>query len=1196
VPCSARRPDPLGARHSLCLARVGLVACFALVVAGTRAVEPPSRTVAAAQPEPPRAPAPATPTIHSLDDLKKLPPGAVIVVCPDLKEGLRRVPTGVLLTPDEYQKLLDQAAQLRAATNPDKPAVPSVCRLTGQVKDNLVLLKVQFEFPTSRPNTTVALGCTQGKGKAIALDGKTPLCQFSTEDGYVIQVEKPGDHQVTLELEVGLVGKGAERGFDLDLPRSPITSLDLDLGDPAVKEVHLTLPAKDARPTTVALAARPADGQNRVSGLLGALGRLDLAWKRPAPPPGGPPLLAAEGHVVVRLAPTGVLTEMTFHLKALRGQTSQWRFLLPPGTRLLTPRLPDERVASFEAPDPKNNPWLHILRLKASASDPLAVDFQLNQPRAGTAFAVGPFAVLGALPHTGTLLVTAPADMRLTFQPRGEPQVALAPRALADEDRRKEPQAVAAFTYRTLLPVEARGPKVPPPPPFLLLDVETVKEACATKTVHRLQLTDRGWKVTTDLDVRPLHAGGVDRLEVQVPPGYEEVHRSGPARPGQHVELDAASGTALVTLSPKKTEPFHVTLEALYLLPGGEGPAARPAGRGSSSIPLPVPRQTRDLGAEVSVSVPRDIELEPPRPPDPSWERLHPGQSEYTWTAEHTPERVTVAWRVNRPEVTADCVADVTLTGGQVQVRERLVFPTPTPDRALLWVPEKLVPDRVRLEGDRARVLAGEDAALPKKTGYRPWLVQPAAPPAPDHPLVVLYSFALDEPEGPARRFALPLILPESASRVETVIHLWTEPGARPVLVGAGSWEEIDEVGDRDVLPALSLRGRRPDQPPVLRVSEPPVAPPAAVLVERALVQVRVAEGGSQSYRVRLLLNHVYAPHLDVQLPAAVARLNFKAFLLGDGRGEEEATWQAVDDSSSAAEAGRVVRLPIPSAFARQPLVLDLTCELPAGRAPDSGPLLTTLVPPALRGDVGRFPVRYQVRLPAGWVPLMPEDGLGTEQRWGWRGWLLGPLPSQSSSDLERWLFGGFEARFGRATGPGSDAASQVDDADPATLVCARSSLAAVRLVHFPLPVWLAVCSLTVLAVAFLLYVLALAVRRPAAEGAAAAVGWLPRALFWPLAGGLGFAVVLAALFWPGVLGPVLYGAEPGALVLAAVLAAQWGWQQRYRRQVVFLPGFTRVKQGSSLVRNGSSNPASRPRGEPSTVDAPPPGSSNAGE
>jgi hypothetical protein len=93
----------------------------------------------------------------------------------------------------------------------------------------------------------------------------------------------------------------------------------------------------------------------------------------------------------------------------------------------------------------------------------------------------------------------------------------------------------------------------------------------------------------------------------------------------------------------------------------------------------------------------------------------------------------------------------------------------------------------------------------------------------------------------------------------------------------------------------------------------------------------------------------------------------------------------------------------------------------------------------------------------------------------------------------------------------------------------------------------------------------------------------------------LGLVVVVATLLWPGVLGQVLYGAEPGAAVLLFVLGAQWTLHQRYRRQVVFLPGFKRMKPGSSLGRAGSSSTPARPAapvqragGEPSTVDGPP--------
>ena len=67
----------------------------------------------------------------------------------------------------------------------------------------------------------------------------------------------------------------------------------------------------------------------------------------------------------------------------------------------------------------------------------------------------------------------------------------------------------------------------------------------------------------------------------------------------------------------------------------------------------------------------------------------------------------------------------------------------------------------------------------------------------------------------------------------------------------------------------------------------------------------------------------------------------------------------------------------------------------------------------------------------------------------------------------------------------------------------------------------------------------------------------------------------------------IAYGCQPGAVVMLAVLGLQWLMHRRYRRQIVFLPSFSRSRAGSSLIRKTPSNlPQS---GEPSTVDAPPP-------
>ena len=94
----------------------------------------------------------------------------------------------------------------------------------------------------------------------------------------------------------------------------------------------------------------------------------------------------------------------------------------------------------------------------------------------------------------------------------------------------------------------------------------------------------------------------------------------------------------------------------------------------------------------------------------------------------------------------------------------------------------------------------------------------------------------------------------------------------------------------------------------------------------------------------------------------------------------------------------------------------------------------------------------------------------------------------------------------------------------------------------------------------------------------------LSRALVWTCVAVLAVVVAAMGVVSPAALPAILYGCEPGAVVLILVVATQWMLHERYRRQVIFMPGFTRLKTGSSIVRTGS---GARPR-DPSTIDQPP--------
>src|SRR5947199_6965648 len=109
-------------------------------------------------------------------DPAKLPPNAVIIVSDNPRDALQNV-DAVVLTPDEYKKLLDAAEQGKRLAAPDKPEPPSVCRLSGRVEtrgtQDVAALRAEYQFRTTAPRSTVLLGLQKAKPVAATTgDGR----------------------------------------------------------------------------------------------------------------------------------------------------------------------------------------------------------------------------------------------------------------------------------------------------------------------------------------------------------------------------------------------------------------------------------------------------------------------------------------------------------------------------------------------------------------------------------------------------------------------------------------------------------------------------------------------------------------------------------------------------------------------------------------------------------------------------------------------------------------------------------------------------------------------------------------------------------------------------------------------------------------------------------------------------------------
>jgi hypothetical protein len=1092
----------------------------------------------------------------------------VLVLYEDIKQALRFLPKAVVLSPEEYQKLLDQIEQLKRQAKPDKPDLPSACRLTGRVEGDLVYLQAQFEFRTDRAGALVNLGCQRAWATDARLDGQLPWLRLG-DDGYLVQAEKPGEHKASLDLVLPVVtkkgAKGADRGFDLDLPRAAITTLEqLDLTE-GVSEVRL-----GNRPL------RPSKLDSRQSRLekvpVAPIDHLDLSWKGPAPEPAkGSPLLAATGRIQVRVNEVHAVIDAELTLQVLSGEVAQWQIWLPPlppgATLEIKPHLQDEsRVQGIDRPTDPQNP-IATIRLHEPSAEPLHVTLQIDYARPASQVAIGPFIVLGALTQKGDLEVRAPDDLRWRYQMRPE----LVQREVSEEQRRDGVRA--AFTYWTLpAPPNAKQSA----PALLTAQVSAVKGAAEARVTHTLHLVESDaeghprWQVTTKVDVMPIRTA-VDRLEVSLPADYEYDHEFGP-EPADLVEdvvLDRQKQTAQVKLASKQVRPFSIKFKGSFMLPVDRQEASlelpRPltwgVERGSlidkPSAPPPDRPAVLDRGGDVTVKLSEGLEFlgRPPRAilempavdpqsllvPVPA----KPGLTEFSWHTEKSPHRVELAWQPHRAELPVDSVVDVTLTHRQARVRQRLRFLQPASGQMMLRAPAGL------LEG--VRVAEGGELNPSEARAPDLWPVRLSGAAGKEHVLTLEYNIPLPEASAVkpdavlTRRLTIPLVRPVQATRGEARVRLWSEAEERLSLSG-GPWEELstEVVPERDSLPVLVLHAGLPG-PASLTLTAQASESVANPVIERVLIQAVIDEGGAQTYRARFVLTNLTSGHLDIDLPAPLSSTTLEVRL--DGK---KVLAQFRDEAGREVDIGKVARIPVDPALYPKPVILSLSYRPDPSRADGSGPLQVALRPPMLHGAVLLGRPRWQLDLPAGWLPFLRGGGYSPELRWGWHGWLLTPRPAVTGSELERWL-------------TGSDGTAQIGESEP-SLVCWQAALAPLQLLLVPQRLWLLACSLIFLALGLSLF--------------------FTRSsplLFWASTMLGGLSLLAVALFRPAVLPVLAYGCEPGVVMLALVIGTQWALQQRYRRQVAFMPGFTRLKPGSSLTRASGI----RPR-EPSTVDQPP--------
>ena len=213
-------------------------------------------------------------------------------------------------------------------------------------------------------------------------DGRTPLLS-SDQDGFQVQVDKPGDYQVSLDLSLPLAQRPGGRGLELDLPRAVVTTLEMDL--PADARTP-RLDGKELTETSLTFK------NGRLEGPLGPVDKLDLSWQG-APPPGVGPLQTVHGRVAVHVQDGWMTTEAELLLHSQGGPVTQWVLTVPPGAEVKAAAADQPRIQAVNRADEAGGVRCTVV-LKEASDDDLTLFATVRSPLAnGKRAPVGPFVV-----------------------------------------------------------------------------------------------------------------------------------------------------------------------------------------------------------------------------------------------------------------------------------------------------------------------------------------------------------------------------------------------------------------------------------------------------------------------------------------------------------------------------------------------------------------------------------------------------------------------------------------------------------------------------------------------------------------------------------------------------------------------------------------------------------------------------------
>lgn len=1040
----------------------------------------------------------------------------------------------VTLSPQEFQKLLDQIDSLKKELAARKPRPPSSCAIRGRIEKRgeqlVAALKLTYAFRTTHANTAVALGARRAFLVAAALDGtKLPVLE-TADDGFAVTVESPGEHTLFLDVEVPVTVRGtkAEVGFDLALPRAPITTLALDPPDGTVKRVNLvtrtpdpTLPLKlpeTRRFNGLDLQQLAASGQS--GGFpLGAVESVEVTWEAAGSPPVDT-VQSAEWDITTIL--TVNFVESTAKVK-LRGPALVWKLVAPANADVSVDRsaaAPIETGPTYQPvvtkpTDPAKPIWKVELPSGSTVGDwTVTLVVRQARPKAGaksSAIPVGPFAVLDVLRQSGTVKVMAAPHTRFVFK-HGPDLRRIEPPMPVDEENS------VAFFRLTSGPTGSTAAAGP----LLTVEAYPVEGTVRVTPAYKLKLTEAGWLIHAEITVRPIRTE-VETLVLEVPAEWRGLESESDPLIVEGVTQGPAAGLwrpVTVRLAKGMAKPFDIVLVATLPLP----PTAREA-----HIPLFRFPQVIERDTTLSASVPEGWEI---RGHIRGWDGDDPAAWSMPLDSVASPDgkrpkvttqvsgqsplgvsRVSLSWQPYRPDISAEIRTDVTLGERQMVVAQVLKLRSTDG-----------FPKAVRFRGPPETMGLKTTPAL-EMSSAGTWSYQP---PTDARETTLRLSFALALPGQTDGPLSIPvgMFWPLDVARVETTVRVWVNTfSGRTVTAASPGWREWppEPLPERDVLPALTLTASA-ERPLALEVGPVNAGTVATLRIERTLIEAGLAEDGFVHYRARFRLPFYLVSTVEVLLPEKVAtnpvvRIDGLVTSLTPVGGDETT-------------GRRRYRLTLPEGPGRA-CILEITYATPGSRRAIGE---TRYEPPELPFAAYTGPVRWLIAEPSDSAPLVFGEQSLPEILWRLRGMSYAPTAA-SRLALDQWFLTGTE--------PGAEAAS--DGSEGELIVVRQVTPEAVRVVRLP---WLGLAVVCSLFVAVVMLVLT----------------WCPPGVVASAITLGGCALGLCGVLYPQPAAQWVAAGQPGFFVGMVAIAIQAVIRWQARRRITHLPGFSRVSLEPSVA------------------------------